>query len=272
MASNNDKRNKFYVHLMRDDRHLFYEAWIENDHDSLRVKYKYGTVGTVGKEHWKFFRDDSEWDVQDPALRRKGAEKAVEFVTSKFNELLEKGYREEGADTARYRPIQAVGEKIYLERKDDYTGERSFFQYSLCSYESCPFYVEELQGTIGDRGTSGGFPCFSLEEAVEQIAKIVLHKNGSGYKKKPTPKSINCKIIHPFLSDQSDLCDSSDSSDGDSYASSDSEVDDDNHKKRKRKSAPKRTNKRVATDATTDETEATTATTTTATAVSDEQE
>lgn len=241
--SDDKKKTKFSLHLVRDGRHMFYDMWLEQKDTYYTADYRYGIFGSSGKKHFQFFSDDSAYAEPDPALRRTAYDKAVDFVTFKYHELWEKGYREEVTPevTNSSRPISNVGETIYLEHKDMYCGDRSFYQYTLRK-SGREYYVEELQGNIGERGMSGGFMCDTLEEALDEIAERVKDRKEHGYKKKPTPKTINCKIINPDESeDDSGFFDGSSngssgsSSDDDASGDSDDSGDSGGRGKRKRK-------------------------------------
>ncbi len=243
-----ERKTKFSMHLLRNGRHLFYDMELKQDDAThATADYRYGTFGSSGKSHYQFFHDDFDWEIEDPLQRRTALDKATEYITNKYYELWEKGYRDEGSlelttagedgKSISCYPINAVGETYYMENKNMYDGERSFFQYTLRRYlddDSDEYYVEVLEGTIGGNGRASGYSCATLEEALQQISQSV--KSKYGYKKKPTPKTINCKIFRPFivLSDYSD-----EEKDSDASSDDDDDSDDDKKKKkRKKKAAP----------------------------------
>jgi predicted DNA-binding WGR domain protein len=70
---------------------MFYEMkvkleesnYINDDHSFYVVDYSFGSVGSKGKRHFKIFGNHKEDQII-----------ANEFVTNKYYELYEKGYRE----------------------------------------------------------------------------------------------------------------------------------------------------------------------------------
>ena len=194
-----------------EKQHLMYEMELEEKDDSdygmCVVHYKYGAYGSRGKQHIKCFSSDHKYqDDEEGKIYVTGKEKAVAFIDNKFQELWAKGYRENLSDLGVVEkpkcPIEKPGDSIYLEWKDNYTGERAFF---LLEYRESG-YLLKSQGDIGGKGTSYGISIASIEEDESDGLESFVEKQlrsfyDRGYKKKNRPKNINCKIIDPFMSD-----------------------------------------------------------------------
>ncbi len=218
------------MELVQNGRHMVYNMRIETSQSSYGggeyqvVHYKYGSFGTMGKSNIKCFFDDTERDVEDGQPRRSAMDKATEFVTNKYYELWGKGYRDEGSqvdDNGPFRPVKNVGEVYYMEKKDKYNGERSFYQIQVQFHREGEYFIEVKQGEIGGNGFISGDNADELEEALEIVAQRAKEYGEMGYKKKTTPKTINCRIVNNcgWSESESESSDDSDSGDDDTKIS-----------------------------------------------------
>lgn len=183
------------------------------------VNYTYGVAYTSA--HMKFFHDDRIADdgTATDFPPRSGREKALEFIRAKYEELIDKGYVPTDAVESSSE-LLAPGEQIYLERKDAYTGERSFLYITRHRTEPV---VLRIMGDIGGHGDISEFRV--PEEAGALSALIAEHERMRYRRKKPTPAQLErlhqqCRLRYAFESDDdSDFYDehiiSDDDNDGD---------------------------------------------------------
>lgn len=164
-------RTSFKLQQKGDNgKHLMYEMFIKDrdaDDSLYVVDYRYGTFGTVGKSYIKCFSTIDE---------------ALEFINKKYNELLDKGYGEDAPANGKVvAPLQNPGDLVYLEHRDEYTGEKSFFELEM---SKCGQYVIRREGNVGGQGRESSF---EIEDAGLINDQIKDHTRRH-YKKKARPK------------------------------------------------------------------------------------
>jgi hypothetical protein len=198
-----------------------------------KVEYQYGTNKSRGKSNFKNFHTEVHVK-QGVTAPRTSLELATEFVTNKYYELWEKGYRDKESNsfagetttgttvttkTTRKgsRPINAVGETYYMEKKDPYNGDEedecAFFQIKLLNFdveeypddddfdETFVYHIEMIEGVKGDVGYYEHVYVETLEEAFNFIEEQVVEKRHVGYRKKVTPKKIQARLKNPHRRD-----------------------------------------------------------------------
>jgi hypothetical protein len=270
-----EKKTSFEMERIQNGRHMVYTMTMTNETYGIgdpnmrnmyhRVEYSYGTYGTMGKSHSQHFHTQRDDEVEEGTTPRTSLELATEYITNKYYELWEKGYRDKGSGAFEQesgdgnaakgsRPINAVGETYYMEKKDPYCGDECAF-YQLRLEECNPsrdvadendeddeddyrYHIETIEGNKGDVGYYGGFVAKTLEEALAAIEKKVMEKRKIGYKKKATPKKIQARLRCPDFT-ESENEDDEDDDDNESY---DSEKED-KKKKKKKSNGKKKANK-----------------------------
>lgn len=167
-----------------NNKHLMYEMFIKDreESDSLFVvDYKYGIFGTNGKSYIKCFTEEN---------------KAEEFITNKYNELWDKGYREDALGKSVVL-LEKPGDLVYLEHHEVYSGDKSFYELEL---SKCGKYVITREGDVDGKGRIGSFPV--EDDVAEVVAALVNDHTRRHYKKKPRPKFMETfKFINDCTSE-----------------------------------------------------------------------
>lgn len=187
-------------------RNLKYRMWLTTQPCTYSpnrylyfVNYTYGVTYST---HSRIFHDDRIVDDGSAAdgPPRSGREKALEFIRSKYEELIDKGYVAPNAVDASSE-LLAPGEQLYLERKDEYTGERSFLY--ITRHRTEPI-VLRLMGDIGGHGDISEFRL--PEEAGDLSALVAEHERMRYRRKKPSAAQLErlhqqCRLRYAFESD-----------------------------------------------------------------------
>lgn len=241
--SSTELRSDFALQKKTGGKHLVYKMHIDPPEPTgmVVVRYNYGSYGARGKSHIKCFHNDIEGYTSGKLLS--AIQKAKQYVTEKYEELLSNSYSENPEIDESSYPIKAPGEVIYLEHRDPYTQDRSFYKVHLKTYPgSTRFFVETSEGSIGDRGQIREYGVDTLEEARESIAENVKCYGERGYKKKKAPKKLSCKVIDPWNCISGNESSGIDS-DGDSDDDSDNGKETARRKKRGKKGTVLKTKK-----------------------------
>jgi len=164
------------------------EEKIDDDIVSHSVYYSYGVAGSKGKSNIKKFDEFTCYGKAETPL-----EMAENFVKAKFDELIEKGYVEAGQEDVCGIKLQP-GEYVYLEWKDKYNGDKSFYDVEM---SPCGFLIMERIGDFHGKAVENEFHLEDLSpDYLDEKFEDYLSR---GYKRKPTrPKSLPTKFVNSW--------------------------------------------------------------------------
>jgi hypothetical protein len=200
MERNREQLDAFDMILTKpNNKNLFYAMKLLKDvgEEYYTADYSYGSCGARGKSYFKSF---SKYTAE-----RKGITAAVEarqFFQDKKNELIAKGYVNAGEvdNSVKLRP----GEHIYLEWRDMYSAERSFYDIEL---SACGKYLYEQEGDFHGKSVEHEYDVDNMEP--DYVNERVKGFRERGYRNKTRPKNLPTKVIHAYG------CDFEESSSGD---------------------------------------------------------